>query len=490
MPQIIEVPGYGEVEFPDGMPDDQIAAAIQANMGASQVQSAPAPRRTVGQEAKRQAGLMGRAALDTAAALPLAALEGGAGIANLANRAVGREGNVSFRSQYETARDQILPTPENAVEKLTQLVGNFALGSKIPAPTPKGGTAPAAFKTANETQTAITAGRVQSAQKAGYVIPPATGNPSAAAKTAEGVAGKLSLAQQASASNMANTNRLAARALGLAEDAPLTLGAVQAVRREAGKAYESVRGVGVIATGPKWTAALNRAQASAQGANRSFPGLASKDPLAARIDSLRKPFVDSSDAVDTIKVLREFADEAAGQRSFKVARTYRELAGELENSIERHLVANRQNGLIDAFRNARQMIAKTYSVEKAMNKGTDSVSATKLARQLDRGTPLSGELKQIGEFGLAFPKAAREFNESLPGISPLDFYAAGGTAALGSLASGGNPLAALPLAYPFVRLGMRNALLTPAGQRLAIPAVSQGANPQNVMGATNALFAQ
>jgi hypothetical protein len=289
---------------------------------------------------------------------------------------------------------------------------------------------------------------------------------------------------------MANTNRLAARALGLAEDAPLTLGAVQAVRREAGKAYESVRGVGVIATGPKWTAALNRAQASAQGANRSFPGLASKDPLAARIDSLRKPFVDSSDAVDTIKVLREFADEAAGQRSFKVARTYRELAGELENSIERHLVANRQNGLIDAFRNARQMIAKTYSVEKAMNKGTDSVSATKLARQLDRGTPLSGELKQIGEFGLAFPKAAREFNESLPGISPLDFYAAGGTAALGSLASGGNPLAALPLAYPFVRLGMRNALLTPAGQRLAIPAVSQGANPQNVMGATNALFAQ
>jgi hypothetical protein len=35
MPQIIEVPGYGEVEFPDGMPDDQIAAAIRANMAPS-----------------------------------------------------------------------------------------------------------------------------------------------------------------------------------------------------------------------------------------------------------------------------------------------------------------------------------------------------------------------------------------------------------------------------------------------------------------------
>jgi hypothetical protein len=32
MPQVVEVPGLGDVEFPDGMTDDQIAAAIQANM--------------------------------------------------------------------------------------------------------------------------------------------------------------------------------------------------------------------------------------------------------------------------------------------------------------------------------------------------------------------------------------------------------------------------------------------------------------------------
>ena len=33
MPQIIEVPGFGQVEFPDGMDDNQITAAIQKNMG-------------------------------------------------------------------------------------------------------------------------------------------------------------------------------------------------------------------------------------------------------------------------------------------------------------------------------------------------------------------------------------------------------------------------------------------------------------------------
>lgn len=40
MPQLIEVPGYGTVEFPDGMSDDQIAHAIRANM---QPRSAPTP---------------------------------------------------------------------------------------------------------------------------------------------------------------------------------------------------------------------------------------------------------------------------------------------------------------------------------------------------------------------------------------------------------------------------------------------------------------
>jgi hypothetical protein len=119
----------------------------------------------------------------------MAALEGGAGIANLANRAIGREGNVSFRGQYESARDQLFPQPEGAVENITQVAGNMLLGSKIPAPTPKGATVPASFQNAEQTRKALTAGRVASAQKAGYVIPPATSNPSATAKTAEGVAG-------------------------------------------------------------------------------------------------------------------------------------------------------------------------------------------------------------------------------------------------------------------------------------------------------------
>jgi hypothetical protein len=42
MPQVIEVPGFGDVEFPDDMNDEQIASAIQSNMIKPEKQ-APAP---------------------------------------------------------------------------------------------------------------------------------------------------------------------------------------------------------------------------------------------------------------------------------------------------------------------------------------------------------------------------------------------------------------------------------------------------------------
>jgi hypothetical protein len=43
MAQLVEVPGYGQVEFPDDMSDDQIAAAIKKNTMIGQAASVPAP---------------------------------------------------------------------------------------------------------------------------------------------------------------------------------------------------------------------------------------------------------------------------------------------------------------------------------------------------------------------------------------------------------------------------------------------------------------
>jgi hypothetical protein len=217
-----------------------------------------------------------------------------------------------------------------------------------------------------------------------------------------------------------------------------------------------------VELGDKFSAAVDKALAVATGANKSFPGLAD-DPSLAKIEALRQPAADSSDIVDAIKIVRDLSDWAYRNGSKLVGKTYKEVAKALEDALDDTLVRLGNNTAVEAFRNARTLIAKSHTIESAMRK-TGSVSPAKLAGDLAKNKPLTGEIRQIAEFGRDFPKAARTLNESFPGLSPLDAYAAMGTAGISK-----NPMY---LGLPFLRLGARNALLSPLGQRLAVP--SQG----------------
>jgi len=462
MPTIVEVPGIGEVEFPDGMNDDAIAQAIKANMQPQQ----PA-RRSAGQELKRQAGLGARYIADAAAALPLAALEGGAGVANLVTG-----GDYSPTRQWSQGMDKILPRPESLIEKGAGMVVGALAGSRIPMPK---GAAPANFKPVQTPAQQTLA----MAQREGYVVPPTTANPTALNKTLEGVAGKLTTAQAASAKNQGVTNRLAARAIGLPEDQPITLEAIDGVRRTAGKAYESVRAAGRITTDNKYNVALANITKQYRGAAKDFPELAKSD-VDDIVAGLSKKDFDADSAVDLIAILRDKADVAFRAGDKQLGKAYRDGSKALEGVIERNLTAQGEPAakVLADFRQARQLIAKTYSVENAFNQATGAVSATKLGQQLTKGKPLSGDLANAARFSQAFPKAAREFNESLPGISPLDFYATGGVTALTQ-----QPWYLL---YPFVRQGVRNALLSKPGQALATP--GGPVDPRTAAGIGNALL--
>lgn len=116
---------------------------------------------------------------------------------------------------------------------------------------------------------------------------------------------------------------------------------------------------------------------------------------------------------------------------------------------------------VKQFREARQLIAKTYSVESALNSQTGNVSAQKLAAQLQKGKQLSGELLTIAKAGDAFKPAMQALKESPKDLSPLDFATAGIAAA----GSGGNPLAALGLV---ARPALRSMLLSDPAQALAM----------------------
>lgn len=315
---------------------------------------------------------------------------------------------------------------------------------------------------------------LEEGQKLGYVVPPSTTNPTVTNQLTEGLAGKLSTAQVASVKNQGITNNLIRKEFSLPADAPLTSDTMDAIRSTQGKAYQAVSAIPDIKFGADYEKELDALGATPQKISAALPKYRSTGAQQVQdlVDSLKPPsgMMDGETAVELSKSLRSEANsyQAAADRmgdpqARMISRAYRGSAEAVENAIEKHLTNIGQPDLAKNWDNARRTIAKTYSVENAMD-GAGNVDALKLGKQLIKGKPLSGNLEAAANFANAFPKAARNLKESFPGISPLDVYAGAATEA-----ATGNPLA---LAIAPARMGARSALLSPMGQALAHPGVN------------------
>jgi hypothetical protein len=158
--------------------------------------------------------------------------------------------------------------------------------------------------------------------------------------------------------------------------------------------------------------------------------------------------------------LRESADVAYRAGNKQLGAGLKSAAGALEDAIDSHLTQiGAPADLLTGFRDARQLIAKTYSVEKALNATTGMVNAQNLAGQLAKGKPLSGGILDAAQFAQQFPKAAQPLEKmgSLPGVSPLDLY--------GAAATGG-----LTAVLPASRMAARSLALSPLVQNRLVSA--------------------
>lgn len=281
---------------------------------------------------------------------------------------------------------------------------------------------------------------IESARAAGYVIPPSQARDSAINKTLEGIAGKPSVSQAASMKNQSITNRLANETLGIAPDVQLGPEVLDAVRKEAGKAYEVIAGLGDFAvTG------------------------GAKLPAGVNVRSVLDPYtMTPSNKVDAGELVRAWkqanADATAYYRAYGRDANPETLAkakgaADTAKKVDEFLSVQLKNAglgdMLDALKAARAHIAKTYSVEKALNPVTGNVDANVFFQELKKGKPLSGGIETAARFAAQFPKAAQmpEKMGSTPGFSPLDVIMAGlASAALGDISG-----AALGFLRPAVR---------------------------------------
>lgn len=277
-----------------------------------------------------------------------------------------------------------------------------------------------AAQTANATRDAT----LQASRNVGYVVTPSqAGSGGLVNNTLEALGGKIKTQQAASVKNQAITDQLARKSLGLSEDAPLSPETFKAVRDAAGASYENLRGLGTIQADKTYSTAINQLAQQSRNAGKSFPGLAKND-LEAVVASLDQKAFDAGDAIDAIRLLRDSAESAYAKGDKGLGKAYRSASTALEDMLDRAAQSSGSPELVGSFRQARQQIAKSYTVENALNQGAGTVNANKLAQQLAKGKPLSGELKTAAQFAQAFPKAAQS-NVTVPAFSPLDVFSGG-----------------------------------------------------------------
>jgi hypothetical protein len=330
----------------------------------------------------------------------------------------------------------------------------------------------AARSQAKAAANSLTDANTAAAREAGYVIPPSQSNPnSLTANTLDILAGgRPKMAQAASLKNQGTTNNLAAKALGLPENTPLTGDALTQVRQAAyNQGYAPIANVGTITPGAAYTQALDAIEAGAKGAARSFPatshGMHSAPTVSDVVGQLRVNQFDAGDALSMIQVLRNQADVAYRAGDNMLGKANKQAASALEDAIENHLSSNGVNDALKSFRDARKLMAKTFTVQKALNSETGDVSAKVIAGELKKGKPLTDELLSIGKMGQLSPKNVQPMAYNTPGASQLETFGSAG-AALGT----GNPWM---LGIPFARASLRNTLLSKPVQGM-MPSPSYG----------------
>lgn len=442
----------------------------------------------------RQAALAGRAIVSGAVGLPGMVADAGVASVNLGSNLLkgitptladfnpfAKSGGTPQTYQLPTQGfNQALnaagvPEPQSAGEKIAGIVESGLTGAKTP------GIAENAAVPGQSAEEVAANQRLQSVNngvKEGYKIPPSTTNPTATNKVLETVAGKVATQQAASAANQQVTNRLAARALGLNEDLPITEGSLNAVRAEAAKDYQAIGKVPSIALDQSFKDRIQGVVAQFNKTAQELPSLANKDLDPVATDLLSKNQLSGSAVLGAVKGLRNKAEVAFRGGDGSTGTAYKSMANELEGAVDRDLSTRGPEfaDTVNAFRDARQKIAMAHTVEDAMNPGSGNIQAAKLAAALRRGEPLSGPLRTIAEFGNAAPKAVAEPTSS--NISHLD-AAIPALSAIAEAAHGGvGPgTIAAAAAYPATRAAAKWWLLGP-GQSAAIPkvgAVSKGA---------------
>ena len=296
----------------------------------------------------------------------------------------------------------------------------------------------------------------------GATLPPTQVNPSMLNRIIEGISGKQQTSQIASVKNQQLVNEQARKALNLAPDVEITPQVLKQYRDVKGQAYDALRANPAYYSDKPFLNDINAKTAEIQKRG----GLVKSGEELNLLNELKQLRFDGDGLVEKIKVLRSDSDvnfRSADPDKIRLAQVQKFASKQLEDLAERNLKNFNQPDVMTNFKQARQDIAKSYTIEKALNAATGNVSGATLGQRAATGKIVPSELQALSNAAAAYPTAFQNVARigSVPGFSPLDI----GTAGIASAAAG-NPSVMLSAA---TRPTLRSLAVSPMYQRNMLP---------------------
>lgn len=321
---------------------------------------------------------------------------------------------------------------------------------------------------------------LKEARAVGYKVPPTAINPNATNTVLESVSGKAATRQVMQAENALVTDKLIAQDLGMKVGAPITRGALSAVRAKAGKAYEAIKSVGTIQSDDAFVSAVKAITNVDEDLAAAYPGIGAQvsGQVSELAKAISKPEHSASQIVGLSKFLRSEARKnytaafrSGNPEQLALAKAQTAAVDAVEELVDRHLERTGNTALGQAWKAARVTIAKAHTAEAAMKRG--HINAVRLAQQMGKGKPMSGGFGIAARFAEQFEDVA-VVPKSGAGVSKL--AATIGTAGTGAgLATGNIPLAATAAASATVPYAIRKGIVSSVGQNvLATPNYAPG----------------
>lgn len=323
------------------------------------------------------------------------------------------------------------------------------------------------------------------AQEKGMVTPPSQMDKTSVLET---IGGKGPTENLASNKNTAVRQSMVADDFGITPN-QVTPKGMEQLRNQAGLVYEQVKQQPPMRPDMEFVNDLDAIRQQQSKIRQSFPN--AKFPAESEIDQLIRGVdplqrgaqsqFNSKAVVDYVRQLRSDAmaemSKTDDPASLATGHARKGVANALEDLMARNLQARGQTDLMDKFLAARQTIAKTHSVQSAMDPA-GRVDPHVLAKQ----DYLSGNLKTIADYAETFPRANKSPHiGEVPLFTPFDLYGGIGIGGAAAAASG-NPMYGLAsLGLPALRWGARQAALTSPIQSRLLPPAPMMSNPMNTL---------